>query len=163
MDYIGQYFGFETYYLDIDEEDFNAVIPENNWFCCAITNNENYDKSLVDKFIRLAIDRNILSWHGLGKYGGSLHLAFDLTITEMEVNENHPEIDVCTIGDSSENIADQFWGCFGASCLPGTVVDYSIVKLICLSFDRYNYKYELTEYINKFNDGWLPPDSNQND
>jgi len=163
MDNLGQYFNIETYYLNIDKEDINLVLPENNWFCCAIANKDNYDESLVDKFIRLAIDRNILSWHGLGKCADSLHLAFDLTMTEMEVNENHPEINVCTIGDSYESIAEQFWGCYGAPSLPGTVANYGIVKLICVSFDGHNYKDELKEYIKKFNEGWLPPDTDKND
>jgi hypothetical protein len=155
MIYIGKYFGFDTYYLDIELEDFKSVLPVDNWFCCAIAKTD-YDITKVELFIRTAIDRGILSWHGLGKFGESLHLNFDFLISEMEVNENHPEVNVCTCGMGEENIEEEFWSCFGTPCLPGTIDDFSCIKLICVSFDGNDYKNELKALISKFNDGYLP-------
>jgi hypothetical protein len=162
MDYLGKHYGFDTYYLDLTKENFKTALPKRNWFCCAIANNDfdNSDNSRIEAFIRTAIDRDILSWHGLGQFGGKLHMAFDMIIVKMEVEENHSEIDVCTIGQDKPNISDSFWGCYGAACLPART-DYDTVKLICVSFDGQDYRAELKYLISRFNEGWLPSDSDE--
>jgi len=162
MDYLGQHYGFDTYYLDLAKDDFKTALPDRNWFCCAIANNDfdDTDSSIIETFIRTAIDRDILSWHGLGQFGEKLHLTFDMVMVKMEVDENHPEVDVCTIGHDEPNIADGLWGCYGASCLPERA-DYDTAKLICISFDGQAYKDELKNLITRFNDGWLPPDPDE--
>jgi hypothetical protein len=144
------------------QEDFKTALPDINWFCCAIANNDfdNTDNSTVESFVRTAIDRGILSWHGLGQFGKKLHLTFDLVMVKMEIDENHPEIDVCTVGNNDTDIADGFWGCYGAPCLPERT-DYYTAKLICVSFDGQDYRKELNYLITKFNDGWLPPDPDE--
>jgi hypothetical protein len=159
MEYLGKHYNFETYYLSIDEEDINMVLPKKNWYCCAIANSDFDDQvnSRIHNFIRTSIDRDILSWHGLGKYGQKLHLTFDLIMTQMEIEYNHSEIDVTTVGEENIDIADGFWNCYGASCLPERA-EYETVKLICVSFDNHNYKEELKNLINKFNADWLPSD-----
>ncbi len=161
MDYLGQHIGYNAYYLDISKEDFTIVLPDKNWYCCAISNIDfnDTDSSLVEKFIRTAIERDILSWHGLGQFGQKLHLTFDLIMTKMEVDEKHSEIDVCTIGHESENIDNGFWCCFGTPSLPERA-DYDTVKLICVSFDGHNYKDKLKMLIERFNDHYLPNDDN---
>lgn len=164
MEYIGQHYGFDTYYLDIAKEDFSVALPNKNWFCCAIANQDfdDTDNSTIEKFIRTSIVRDILSWHGLGHFGQKLHLTFDLIMAKMEVDENYSEIDICTIGNDETDFADEFWGCYGASCLPERA-EYETAKLICVSFDGQDYRNELKNLILKFNDGWLPPYSDENE
>ena len=158
MKHLGQHYGFETYYLDISEEDFKAVLPRKNWFCCAIANFdfEDSENSVIDNFVRAAIDRDILAWHGLGQFGEKLHFTFDMIMVNMEVDENHSEIDVFTSGEDDTDLADGFWGCYGAPCLPERT-DYETVKLICVSFDGRNYQDELKQLILRFKNGWFPP------
>ena len=163
MDYLGKHYGFDTYYLDLNSENYNDVLPKSNWFGFAIANNDfDYsDNSLITKFIKNSIDRGIFAFHGQGLFGGKIHLTLDLLITQMEVNENHSEIDVTTIGNNYTDLANGFWSCYGASCLPDSA-DYDSIKLVCASFDSINYKDELKSLLTRFNNGWLPPDNFEN-
>ncbi|MBK7712548.1 MAG: hypothetical protein IPJ37_17485 [Bacteroidales bacterium] len=123
----------------------------------AIANNDfdDSENSMVTKFIRSSIDRDLLAFHGQGSFGGKIHMTFDLLITKMEVDEKHAEIDLTTIGDNDTDLANGFWGCYGASCLPNRA-DYDTVQLFCTSFDGKDYKDELKALMQKFNKGWLP-------
>ena len=153
---------YDTYYLDVNKEDYTTILPNNDWFCCAIAN-KNFDdsnNSLVEKFIRFSIDMNILAWHGLGSFGGKLHLTFDFIMVKMEIDEGHSEIDVCTIGFNDSDIANGFWACYGAPSLNDNA-SYEFTKLVCLSFDEIDYRNELKMLIAKFNTGWLPPETNE--
>ncbi|MFB6344089.1 hypothetical protein ACE1ET_20390 [Saccharicrinis sp. FJH62] len=163
MDYLGKHYGFDTYYLDLMGENYNDVLPKNNWFGFAIANNnfDNSETSTITKFLRHSIDRGILAFHGQGLYGGKIHLTLDLLITQMEVNENYSEIDITTTGDNDTDLANGFWECYGAACLPDRT-DYDTVKLVCMSFDQTNYMKELISLLQRFKDGWLPPDVNEN-
>ena len=160
MDYIGKHNGFETYYLDLTLEDYNDVLPENNWFEFVIANKDFDDSgsSLIDKFIRKSIDRDLLAFKGQGIFGGKLHLTIDLIIVKMEVDEKHTEIDLATTGDNKTDLANGFWECYGAPCLPDRT-DYNTLKLVCTSFDGINYKDDLNLLLKRFNEGWLPPDN----
>jgi len=157
MDYLGMHLGIDTYYLDLTGEDYDKVLPISNWFGFAIANNDFDDSgdSLISRFIRSSIAKGILGFHGQGLFGGKIHLTLDLLITQMEVDENHSEIDIETTGDNDTDLANGFWGCFGASGLPERA-DYDTVKLVCTSFDSINYKEELKSLLQRFNNGWLP-------
>ena len=159
MNYLGQYLGFKTYYLDLAKEDFHTALPGRNWFCCAIANDnfEDDEHAVIEKFIRTAIDRNLLSWHGVGQFGGKLHLTFDLIMVQMEVEENHPEIDVSTCGDNEGDMENDCWRCYGAPNLARYDED-DPPELICVSFDGKDYQAELENLIIRWNQGWLPAD-----
>jgi len=133
----------------VTREDIEAALPDKNWFCCAIANSDfdDTESSVVEKFIRIAIDHDILSLHALGQFGGKLHLTFDLVMVKMEVDENYSKVEVCTVNDT--DISEGFWGCYGAPCLPERA-DFDTVKLICVSFDGHDYRDELKNLIFRF-------------
>jgi hypothetical protein len=147
----------------LTQDNYINVLPKNNWFGFVIANNDFDDSetSLIKNYIRYSINNGLLAIHGQGLFGGKIHLILDLVITQMEVDENHSEIDVTTIGDNDTDLANGFWACYGASCLPDRA-DYDSVKLVCTSFDGINYKEELKLLLNRFNNGWLPPDDYDN-
>jgi hypothetical protein len=159
MDYLGKHYGFDTYYLDLSREDYINVLPKSNWFGFAIANNDfdDSESSLINNYLRYSINNGLLAFHGQGLFGGKIHLTLDLIITQMEINENHSEIDITTIGDNDTDLANGFWACYGASCLPDSA-DYDTVKLVCTSFDDINCKDNLKSLLQRFNNGWLPSD-----
>lgn len=160
MEYIGKYYGFDTYYLDLTCEDYNHVLPRSNWFGFTISNTDFDDSedSLINKFYRKSIDNEILAFHSQGLFGGKLHMTMDLLITKIEINDKHSEIDISTTGDNETDLTNGFWGCYGASCLPD-ISDFDTVQLVCTSIDGINYKDELKSLLQRFNKGYLPSDN----
>jgi len=73
----------------------------------------------------------------------------------METMENHNEIDVMTTWHNDQTLADAFWQCFFATCLPDTT-DYGNIKIICTDLDGINRVEELKNYLKEFELGWLP-------
>ena len=155
MNQIGKYFDRQVYWLDYDN--FADQIPDKNWVCLAIANNQP-DIDKFDKFVRTSISRNILEFKGHGQLGEELHVHFDQNMVIMEVLENHPAIDVITTWHNDETLADSFWQCFFATCLPDTA-DLDNIKVICTDLDGINRTDELKSYIKEFDLGWLPSDN----
>ena len=152
MNQIGKYFDRQVYWLDYDN--IADQIPDKNWVCLAIANNQP-DIDKFDKFVRTSISRNILEFKGHGQFGEELHDHFD---QNMVIMENHPEIVVMTTWHNDETLADTFWQCFFATCLPDTA-DIDNIIIICTDLDGINRTDELKSYIKEFELGWLPSDN----
>jgi hypothetical protein len=157
MKYIGKHFNRKTYYLNLDG-DYKSLIPANNWVCFMIAN-EKPDENKLDAFIRFSIEKNLSEFKAQGKFGDYLHNFFDETMVQMEVIENHTEINTMTTGNNDTDLPNTFWEAYGATCLPEDT-DYDNIKIICVSFDKKDYSDELSELLIKFNNGWLPEDDN---
>ncbi|GAB5551778.1 MAG: hypothetical protein Sapg2KO_13690 [Saprospiraceae bacterium] len=62
-----------------------------------------------------------------------------------------------TTWHNNESLADTFWQCFFATCLPETT-DYEKLQIVCIDLDGKNRKEELSNYINRFEKDWLSKD-----
>jgi hypothetical protein len=149
---IGKYFDRQIFWLDYHNY-FNQL-PDKDWVCLAIANNQPDEKEF-DKFVRTSISKDILEFKGYGRFGELLHDLFDGTMVIMETMENHNEIDVMTTWHNDQTLADAFWQCFFATCLPDTT-DYGNIKIICTDLDGINRVEELKNYLKEFELGWLP-------
>ncbi|MDT3739334.1 MAG: hypothetical protein RO257_07520 [Candidatus Kapabacteria bacterium] len=154
MQSIGKYFYRQIYWLDYDN--FSEELPDKDWVCLAIAN-QSPDIDKFDKFVRTAITKDILEFKGHGIFGEKLHDLFDETMVVMETMKDNNEIWVMTTWHNDETLADTFWQCFFATCLPETA-DYDNIKIICMDLDGVNRTEELKSYIKEFELGWLPPD-----
>src|SRR5690606_21888152 len=123
-------------------------LPDKNWVCLAIADNQP-DTDKFDKFVRTSISRDILEFKGHGQFGEKLHDLFDETMVIMETVEDHSEIDVMTTWHNDETLADTFWQCFFATCLPETA-DLENIKVICTDLDGISRVDELKGYIKEF-------------
>lgn len=155
MKYIGSYYNRKTFYLKWDNME-TVKFPNKNWVCFAISN-EKPDNSELDSFVRKSIQNDLYEFKGQGDYGEYLHDFFDETMVEMEVIENHPEIEIMTTGDNKTDLANGLWECYGATCLPERA-DFDDISIICLSFDKLDYSEKLEKLLSKFNRNWLPDD-----
>lgn len=155
MQSIGKYSDREVYWLDYNN--FANHLPDKDWVCLAISNIEP-DIDTFDKFVRTSISKNILEFKGHGKFGEKLHDLFDETVVIMEVLEKHSEIGVMTTWHNDETLADAFWQCFFATCLPETS-DLDAIKVVCVDLDGINRTEELQSYLKEFESGWLPSDN----
>jgi len=158
MKYIGEHSGRKTFYLDINQ-DYEDFLPTSNWVCFAICNDKPDDAQL-DRFNRIAIQKDLYEFKGQGKFGGYLHLNFDQIMVEMEVMEKHPEISIMTTGDDVTDLANEFWSAYGATCLPEQA-DYDNIQIVCVSFDKIDYSMKLKNILKLFNRNWLPIDEDR--
>jgi hypothetical protein len=149
---VGKYFNRQIFWLDYNNS--SNQLPGKDWLCLAIANNEP-DENKFDKFVRDAISKNILEFKANGQFGELLHDLFDQTMVIMETMEQHKAIDVMTTWHNDETLADAFWQCFFATCLPGTTSQNDI-KIICTDLDGINRTEELKNYLKEFESGWLP-------
>jgi hypothetical protein len=155
MQSIGKYFDRQIYWLDYDN--FSNQLPDKNWVCLAIANQQP-DLDKFDKFLRAAVVKDILEFKVHGKFGEKLHDRFDETIVVMETMEGQNEIGLMTTWHNDETLADTFWQCFFATCLPETA-DLDNIKIVCTDLDGVNRIEELKSYIKEFELGWLPSDN----
>ena len=137
-------------------KNYQDKLPHGNWICLAIAN-EKPDEVILEKFIRTSIRKDLFEFKGQGKFGDFLHSSFDEIMVQMEVSENHSEIEIMTTGDDKTDLANGLWECYGASCLPDRA-DFENIKVICVTFDRTDYCEEIKEFILRFNSNWLPDD-----
>jgi hypothetical protein len=155
MQSIGKYFGRQIYWLDYDN--FSNQLPDKDWVCLAIAD-QKPDLDEFDRFVRTAIAKGILEFKGYGKFGEKLHDQFDKTMEVMETMEAHDEIGVMTTWHNDDILADTFWQCFFATCIPDTA-DLDNIKIVCMDLDGVNRTDELKGYIKEFELGWLPSDN----
>ena len=153
MEFIGQHFNRKVYWLDYGMLQADQL-PNKDWVCLAIANS-NPDRKAFEEFTRTTISKEIAEFKAHGTYGESLHHLFDITMVAMEVLENHPECDVMTTWHNNQTLADAFWQCFFATCLPDST-DYDNVKVVCIDLDGVDRKNELKDYLEKFAQGWIP-------
>lgn len=155
MNPVGKYFNRQVLWLDYDH--FTDQLPDKDWVCLAISNIQP-DIDKFDKFVRTSISRNILEFKGHGQFGEKLHDLFDETMVIMETVEGHSEIGVMTTWHNDETLAETFWQCFFATCLPESA-DYDNIKIVCTDLDGINRIDELKNYIKEFELGWLPSEN----
>jgi hypothetical protein len=155
MQFIGEYFNRRIFWLNYN--DFPSQLPEKDWICLAVANNDP-DLDKFDKFVRDSISKNILEFKGHGKFGEKLHDLFDETMVEMETMESHEEIEIMTTWHNDDTLADTFWQCFFATCLPEKA-DFDNIKIVCTDLDGVDRREELHSYIKEFEIGWLPSDN----
>jgi hypothetical protein len=152
MTSLGKYQNREI--LWIDYTNYKSAFPDNNWLCLAVANcKPNWE--IFEDFIRISIAQNILEFKGSGLFGEKLHDWFDEVMNIMEIVENHKKIEVMTTWHNNETLADTFWQCFFATCLPETA-DFENIKIVCVDFDGIDRRNELESYIQRFESGWIP-------
>ncbi|MGB1004687.1 MAG: DUF7684 family protein [Salibacteraceae bacterium] len=132
-----------------------GYFPKGDWICLMTCSEFKPDSDKFDRFTRSAIKSGILEFKGHGKFGELLHDWFDETMVIMETIENHSEVDVMTTWHNDESLADAFWQCFFATCLP-EATDYEKLKIVCTDLDGIDRKEELANYLSRFEQGWLP-------
>jgi hypothetical protein len=118
MKLIGTYQTRQVFWFDYGQFQLEEL-PTKDWLCLATSDIHPNDQKF-EKFIRHSIDHGILEFKGHGEFGVELHDLFDETMTHMEIVENHEPISVMTTWHNDETLADTFWDCFFATCLPET-------------------------------------------
>lgn len=152
MHHLGNYQNRQVYWLDYGQQPHQ--LPEGNWVCLAVANTKP-DGDRFDKFIRLSIDHHVLEFKAQGLFAELLHDCFDETIVLMKAMEGREDIDIMTTWHTDDPLADAFWQCFCATCLPvNTDVDNS--KIICMDLNGVDRSDELKSYMREFELGWLP-------
>ncbi len=153
MKSIGTYQTRQLYWFDFDEFQLDQL-PKKDWVCLATSdfdpNNEKFEE-----FVRYSIDNGILEFKGHGKFGEKLHDIFDEIVTHMEVIEEHNPISVMTTWHNDETIANTFWDCIFATCLPETA-DLDKITIICTNINGVDRSLELEAILDKFEQGWIP-------
>ncbi len=135
------------------DELFTENIPNRDWLVFMLSDSKpDFDK--FDVFVRTAIDKNILEFKAGGEKGELLHDLFDETMVDKELAENKL-YSVMTTSHNDESVADIFWQCFGATCLP-EIADLDNISILCTDLDGINRTEELRGYIRRFEEGWLP-------
>ena len=109
-----------------------------------MNNNPNNDH--FDRFIRASIQREILEFKAQGSFGELAHDLFDETVVQMEVVENHSQIDTMTTWHNDEDIEDVFWQCFYATVLPERA-DLESLTIVCTDVDGVDRRQEIREYL----------------
>jgi hypothetical protein len=152
---IGKYFDRQVFWIDYEK--FPDQLPDRDWVCLAIANNPPAIDTF-ETFVRTSISKNILEFKGHGQFGEKLHDLFDETMVIMETTEHHTEISVMTTWHNDETLADTFWQCFFATCLPETA-DFHNIRIVCTDLDGIDRCEELKDYIKEFELGWLPSEN----
>jgi hypothetical protein len=159
VQFIGKYRDRQIFWLDY--ENYSDQLPDKDWICLAISNKQPNIETF-DKFVRTSISKNLLEFKGHGKYGEELHDNFDQVVSIMLSMENQTDIDVMTTWHNDETLADTFWQCFFATCLPDTA-DFDNIKIVCTDLDGVNKIEELKNYIIEFELGWLPSENTKHE
>jgi len=154
MEKIGTYQNREVHWVNYPEL-LNYELPSSDWICMLTASRKEPNANQFHQFFRKTIANNLLEFKGHGKYGELLHDLFDETMVIMETIENHSEITVMTTCHNNETLADVFWQCFFATCLPEST-DYENIKIVCSDLDGINRANEIMDYIKRFEEGWLP-------
>jgi hypothetical protein len=155
MKLIGTYQTRQVFWFDYDQFKLEQL-PIKDWLCLATSDiDPNDDK--YEKFVRYSIDNGILEFKGHGQFGEKLHEIFDEIVTQMEVVENHESISVMTTWHNDETLADTYWQCFFATCLPETA-DLDNISIICTDIKGNDRSEELELILTRFEEGWIPED-----
>lgn len=154
MNEITTYQNIKVVWIDYGEL-LKGVMPKNDWICLATSSGSKPDFDEFDKFTHDSIKNGILEFKVHGTFGELLHDWFDETMVFMQTQENHPAIEVMTTWHNDKSLADTFWQCFFANCLPETA-DFGKLTIVCTDLDGLDRKAELVNYLNQFEKGWLP-------
>jgi hypothetical protein len=156
MNEINIYQNRKIVWINYDEL-LEGKMPESDWICLMTSSESKPDSNKFDRFTRGAIKNGILEFKGNGEFGELLHDWFDETMVILETMENHSVLEVMTTWHNNESLADAFWQCFFTTSLPETI-DYEKLKIVCTDLDGLDRTEELSNYINRFEQGWLPND-----
>lgn len=154
MNEINTYQSRKVFWISYHEL-LEGEMPESDWVCLMTSSESQPNSDKFNRFTRDAIKNGILEFKAHGKFGELLHDWFDETMVVMETMENHSELDVMTTWHNDESLAGVFWQCFFTTCLPETT-DFDKLKIVCTDLDGKNRSVELTNYLNRFEQGWLP-------
>lgn len=154
MNKLGTYQNREVYWANYPDL-LNDELPSSDWICMLTSSEVKPDADKFDQFTRKTIKNGILEFKGHGKFGELLHDWFDGTMVIMETMDKHPEIETMTTWHNDETLADVFWQCFFATCLPETT-NLEKVKILCSDLDGIDRTKELQDYMIQFNKGWIP-------
>jgi len=160
MKKIGIYQNREVHWVNYPEL-LNCKLPSSDWICMLTSSQIKPNDNEFDQFVRKTIANGLLEFKGHGKFGELLHDLFYETMVIMETMEKHNEIGVMTTWHNNETLADVFWQCFFATCLPG-YTNYENIKIVCSDLDGINRTKELQNYIQRFEEGWLPNEKSEN-
>lgn len=155
MQLLGEHFGRKVFWLDYNDD--LSHLPEKDWVCLVIANNNPCDE-LFEKFVRGTIAHGIAEFKGHGLFGEKVHDLFDEIVSIMKVLEHHTKIDVMTTWHHNEILADTFWQCFFVTCLPDTA-NLENISIVCVDIDGLDRREELVNYLKEFELGWLPSDN----
>lgn len=156
MEYLGEHFSRKVYWWNFSEKNYDEL-PDSNWVCFAIEDGLP-DEEIFERFVKASVRKNILEFKVFGKLSAHLDTWFDSAIVKMKIKEYLSEkVFVMTTWHDKETLANAFWQCFGATCLPDET-DYDNIKIVCFHFDNIDKRDELKTYLEKFNEGWLPED-----
>jgi len=153
MNPIGTYQTRQVFWFEYQQFQLEKL-PTKDWVCL-MTSDVRPDPVQFEKFVRHSIDNGILEFKAHGQFGENLHDSFDEIEVEMEVLEKHNPIDVMTTWHSNESLADTFWQCFFATCLPETA-DFDNISIVCADLTGTDRSKELKGFIERFENGWLP-------
>ena len=133
----------------------SGKMPNSDWVCLATSSESQPNFEAFDKFVRESVKNGLLEFKGHGTYGEKLHDWFDDIMSIMHVMESHKEIEIMTTWHNNQTLADAFWQCFGATCLPDEV-DFDNITIVCTDLDDINRETELRTFLQRFEEGWLP-------
>ena len=156
MEFLGEHRRCKVYWLDFFEKNF-PDLPNENWLCFAMSENDPYQepqKELISKFCKISIEKGIYEFKAFGSQSSKLDDFFVREVVEYDEKTNQ-DLHVMTTCHDDESLANAFWGCFYATCLPDEA-DYDNLKLVCTHFENIDKKAELKDYLERFNEGWLP-------
>ena len=153
MKSIATYQSRQVFWFDYEQFDLNQL-PKKDWLCLATSDIDPNDQKF-ERLVRHSIETGILEFKGHGKFGEKLHDIFDEIMTQMEVVENHQLISVMTTCHNDESLADTFWQCFFATCLPETA-DLDNISIICTDLIGNDRSNELKKILERFENGWIP-------
>lgn len=153
MKLIGKNFSRELFYFDLESEVENLKAFK-NWILFFICNTD-FDEKYISNVFKTCIKYGALEFRSQGKKGEDLHLLFDKTKVELEINEKQSFIHICTTGDETTGLDNALWECFYANLLPDNV-DYDNIKIFCTTSDNVNYLVKIQNIFNKIKSGWVP-------
>ena len=146
MEPIGTYQSRRVFWFDYAQFNLNLLL-EKDWLCLAIS---DVDPNQVkfERFVRHCIENGISEFKVQGKFSEKIHDFFDETITQMVVLENHQPVSTITTWHEFESLADTFWQCFFATCIPETA-DLDNLSIVCTDLSGANRSSELKHLIDR--------------
>src|SRR5215475_132025 len=120
MEYLGQHSGRKVYWWEFSEKTLEEL-PDTNWICFAISDKNPFQNEKINcirTFVKTCIDKNLLEFKAFGKYSSDLDDFFDIQVVlELEKGMGK-DIFIMTTWHDKDSLADAFWQCFYATCLP---------------------------------------------
>lgn len=153
MEFLGKYENRSVYWWNYSQESLDEL-KGSNWICFAIQDQLIGFDAFSD-FAKTSIDSGVLEFKAFGPDSSELDDWFDEVIVDTNVFDKSIDETIVTTWHDNEELADAFWQCFHATCLPSKT-DYENLRLVCFHFNGKDLKKELKEFILKFKSGFVP-------